>query len=172
MHDEQLHALIGAARADGAVDARRRGRWLRRQLQEAHGFADAVRGLPIGAVVDVWTTTGRHHRGTLRATAPLVVVATDAGAAHVVGSAVVGLQQLVGASTATGHDARAGRGRDLVDLLIDLAGARAPVAVCTRDGRVHRGAVDVVGSDVVRLSDGVTVIRLGLITEVVEPQWG
>jgi hypothetical protein len=172
VHDEQLHALIGATRADGAVDARRRGRWLRRQLQEAHGFGDALRGVPVGAVIEAWTTTGRHHRGTLRAVAPLVVVDTDAGVAHVVGRAIVGLQPLADASTPAGRDTPSGPSRDLGDLLIDLAADRTPVAVCTRDGWVHRGIVDVVGSDHVRLAGGMTLLRLDRVTEVVEPLWG
>lgn len=172
VHDEQLHALIGAARADGAVDARRRGRWLRRQLQEDHTFVDVVRPLAAGdAAVEVWTTGGRAHRGTLLAAGALVVVATDAGVAHVVVDAVVGLRPLE-ASADAGRRPRDVRDRHLVELLIDLAEHRTPVALCTRDGCVHRGVVEAVGRDVVRLAGDGALLRLGQIVEVVEPPCG
>lgn len=173
MHDEQLHALIGAARADGAVEVRRRGRWLRRQLQEDHTFVDAARTLAArAAAVEVWTVGGRTHRGPLLAAGPLLVVASDTGVAYLTEGAVVGLRPVDGTSTCAGRrdgDVRSGQ---LLDLLMDLAEHRVPVALCDGDGRIHRGVVEAVGRDVVRLLGGDVLLRLDQITEVVEPWCG
>jgi hypothetical protein len=136
VHDEQLHALIGATRADGAVDIRRRGRWLQRQLQEEQTFVDAARTLVAGnATVEVWTAGGRTHRGALLAADAMVVVATDAGIAHVAVGAVVGLRPVGSVSTHAGRDGVGVRGGHLVDVLTDLAEHRVPVALCGDDGR-------------------------------------
>lgn len=172
MHDEQLHALIGATRADGAVDDRRRGRWLRRQLVEDRTFAAAMRGVAAGARVEVWTTGGRQHRGALRTSRPLLVIETDAGVAHLAIDAVVGVQPLDDPSATAGHGAGSRSGRDLVDLLVDLAQDRTPVAICAGAGPVHRGTVDAVGRDVVRLDGSGALLRLEHITEVVEAPCG
>lgn len=173
MHDEQLHALIGAARADGAVEVRRRGRWLRRQLQEDRAFVDAARTLAAqGATVEVWTAAGRTHRGQLLAAGALIVIATEIGITHLTEGAVVGLRPVHDASNPAGRRDGDVRSEQLVDLLLDLAAHRVPVVLCTGDGRVHRGVVEVVGRDVVRLVGDDVLLRLEQITEVVEASCG
>lgn len=173
MHDEQLHALIGATRADGAVDIRRRGRWLQRQLQEEQTFLGAARTLVAGgATVEVWTVGGRTHRGALLAADEVVVVATDAGIAHVKACAVVGLRPVGGVSAHAGRDGGGVRGGHFVDVLAELAERRAPVALCGDDGQIHRGVVEAVGRDVVRLAGADALLRLDHITEVVESPCG
>jgi hypothetical protein len=146
---------------------------LQRQLQEEQTFVDAARTLVAGsATVEVWTVGGRTHRGALLAAAALVVVATDAGIAHVTAGAVVGLRPVGGVSAHAGRDGGGVRGGRLVDVLADLAEHRVPVALCGGDGQVHRGVVEAVGRDVVRLAGGDVLLRLDHITEVVEPPCG
>lgn len=180
MRDDELHAFLGDARAHAAIDARRRRRWLAHQLDEDRTFQDiCARATRDGAPVDVVVTSGRVHRGrVLAAHSGLVAVAgSDGGTAYIAGAAVVGVR-LHPAATAPAHlqatatgpaqstAAAAVVGATLGDVARELADDHALVGVGTIDGRVHRGRIDGVGRDVLRL-DGGMHLRLDMVTEVI-----
>ena len=180
MRDDQLHAFLGDARAHAAVDTRRRRRWLARQLDEDRTFEEVcARAARDGAAVDVLVTSGRTHRGRLLTahTGVITVAGSDGGTAYITGAAVVGVrlrpdatpagqQRATAAAQASAAAAAAVAGATLGDVVRELAGGHATVGVGTVDGRVHRGRIDGVGRDVLRLAGGMH-LRLDMVTEVV-----
>lgn len=172
VRDDQLHTFLGDARAHAAVDTRRRRRWLARQLDEDRTFTETcLRAARDGVPVDVMVTSGRTHRGRLLAApAGVVTVAgSDGGTVYITAAAVVAVRLRPDATAADHqfdeHAAEAVTGGTLGDLVRELAERRATVWVGTVDGRVHRGRIDGVGRDVLRLAGGMH-LRLDLVTEV------
>lgn len=179
MRDDQLHMMISTARAHAAVDARRRRRWLRRQLDEDLTFAQICRqAVDAGDLVELMVAGGRRHRGHVVVTTDeLVAVATDGGSAYITMASIVGVRAL-GWRAADDPAAAPGpfaprptnavvRAPTLHDLLFDLGEQQHPVTICTVDGRTHRGRVAGVGRDVVCLDDDGTYLRIAAISEVV-----
>jgi hypothetical protein len=172
VRDDQLHAFLGDARAHAAVDGRRRRHWLARQLDEDRTFAAVcARALEGARPVDVVVTSGRTHRGRLVvADAGVVAVATaDGGTVYIAAAALVGVRLR---PDATGGPPRVAPapvetvpGATLGDVLRELAARDVRVEVCTIGGVVHRGRIDGVGRDVLRLAGGMH-LRLDLVTEV------
>lgn len=177
MRDDQLHAFLGDARAHAALDTRRRRRWLARQLDEDRTFDDVCnRAARSRAAIDVLVTSGRTLRGRLLAAhAGVVSVAADGGTTYIMRDAIVGVRLRPDPATpdhqrATPADlastAAAGVvGATLGDVVRELAERHTPVQVGTVDGRMHRGRIDGVGRDVLRLAGGVH-LRLDLVTDV------
>jgi hypothetical protein len=177
VRDDQLHAFLGDARAHTAADARRRRRWLARQLDEDRTFEEVCSGaVQARAPVDVLVTSGRTHRGRIMAAqAGVVTVAcADGGTTYITGVAIVGVRlrpdvtaadhQRVTPAEGMPTDARV-VGATLGDVLRELAERRMTVLVGTVDNRVHRGRIEGVGRDVLHLAGGMH-LRLDLVTEV------
>jgi len=169
VRDDQLHAFLGDARARAAGDARRRRHWLARQLEEDRTFAAVCsRAFEDARPVDVIVTTGRTHRGRLvAADAGIVAVATaDGGTVYIAPTAVVGLRPRPGArAKEPGQVPAVVTGATIADVVRELADGDARVEVGTTDGGVHRGRIDGVGRDVLRLTGGMH-LRLDMVTEV------
>lgn len=172
MRDDQLHAFLGDARAHAAVDGRRRRHWLARQLDEDRTFATVcTRALEDASPVDVVVTSGRTHRGRLvAADAGVVAVATaDGGTVYIAAAALLGVRlrpdATAGPPGVTRAPVGAFPGTTLGDVLRELADRDVRVEVCTIGGAVHRGRIDGVGRDVLRLAGGMH-LRLDMVTEV------
>lgn len=171
MRDDQLHAFLGEARARAAVAARRRRHWLTRQLEEDRTFAAVCsRAFEDARPVDVIVTTGRTHRGRLvAADAGIVAVATaDGGTVYIAATAIVGLRPRPGAPARAkepGQVPAVVPGATIADVVRELSDWDARVEVGTTDGGVHRGRIDGVGRDVLRLTGGMH-LRLDMVTEV------
>lgn len=174
MRDDQLHAFVGDARAHAASDARRRRRWLARQLDEDRTFDDVCRrAVSDDAPVDVVVAGGRIHRGRLTAVdaAVMTVSVADGGTAYISRDAVVGVRlRPAGAagdrpvpSITSGDDMPGG---SIGDIARGLADRGAEVRVGTAAGALHRGRIAAVGRDVLRFVDGLH-LRLDVVTEVV-----
>ncbi|HSJ46460.1 MAG TPA: hypothetical protein VK923_17420 [Euzebyales bacterium] len=180
VRDDELHVFLGDARAQAAVDMRRQRRWLVRQLDEDRTFEDVcARAMREGAPVDVLVASGRSHRGrVLAAHSGLVAVAVaDGGTVYITGAAVVGVRVRPDATaadhppeTVPGHAPTtapsAAVGATFSDVARELADGQALVGVGTVDGRLHRGRINGVGRDVLRLDDGMH-LRLDMVTEVI-----
>ena len=121
--------------------------------------------------MDVVVTSGRTHRGRLvSADAGIVAVATaDGGIVYIAAAALVGVRLRPDATAGPPQVAPARDvafpGAMLGDVLRELADRDARVEVCTTDGGVHRGRIDGVGRDVLRLAGGMH-LRLDMVTEV------
>ena len=176
MWDDQLHAFLGDERAHAAVDARRRRRWLAHQLDEDRTFQEVCTGVAEARVpVDVLVTSGRTHRGRIMAArSGLITLAGAAdGTTYIMADAIVGVRLRPDVTAADHQRVRpgermstdAGVAGTLGDVLRELAGRRTTVRVGTVDGRVHRGRIEGVGRDVLRLVGGIN-LRLDLVTEV------
>lgn len=170
VRDDQLRAFLGDARADAAVERRRRRHWLARQLDEDRTFDDVcVRALDDAYPVDVAVTSGRTHRGRLVAVDTGVLVVAGAGGvtAYVARPAVVGVRVR---PPATAGDRTRGAvevaGATIGDVVRGCAERGVRVELGTADGRVCRGRIDAVGRDVVRLSGGMH-LRLDMVIEVI-----
>lgn len=174
VRDDHLHAFLGDARADSAIGTRRRRRWLSRQLDEERTFADVCADLAAArAPVDVMVANGRRHRGRLVvAHAEVVVVDRADGMAYIAATAVTGVRVRT-VDVRTPEDAERSTTRPppipagvLDDVLHELAAGRARIEAATVDGGVHRGRIEGVGRDLLRLSGGIH-LRLSTLTEVI-----
>lgn len=174
VRDDHLHAFVGDARAHAASDARRRRRWLARQLDEDRTFDDVCRrAAGDDAPVDVVVAGGRVHRGRLTAVgaALMTVAVADGGTAYISRDAVVGVRlRPPGAagdrpapSAASGGDVADG---SIGDVARELADRGADVRVGTAAGALHRGRIAGVGRDVLRFVDGLH-LRLDVVIEVI-----
>jgi hypothetical protein len=161
--DDALARFAADVRAEGAVDARRRERWLRHQAaEEASLVATCWNLAEVGAVVSVTLRSGRARTGSLRVIgADFVVMVDPAGREHLMPLAAVTALGPLGpegerAGTAareraegepTGRPRRAGA--RLAEVLAALAGDRALVRLHA-DGlaRPVVGELHSVGRDV------------------------
>jgi hypothetical protein len=173
--DADLQALLDGARADEAVQARIRERWLRQQAGEDATFARllgdlARRSLPMS----LHTTAGWVHQGTVGAVgADFCTVRTAAGSMVHVRLAAVGM---VRPQTGVRHDlappageGEAGAEQTLVHVLARAAEDRPRVHVVVGASEVISGELERVGSDVatLRLDDGQHAhLALAAVSEV------
>jgi hypothetical protein len=172
----RLDEWLAASRADDAARARARERFLRRTAPEDATFGGILLDLAeAGRTVAVSTTTGRRHRGTLRAVGADVAVLRAADGRHVLlahrGIAAVRPE---GRAAADGDRevGAAGVGATLGDVLAVVAeDAPRVLVVATAGGDGLAGELTSVGRDVlaVRLDgDGrqVAYVPLDAVAEV------
>lgn len=167
MRDDQLHAFLGEARARTRIDARRRQRWLVRQLDEDRTFDEVCRqAVDAGAPIDLVVAGGRTHRGipAIAGAAVLAVSPSVGGIAYLTTSAIVAVRFLPAAASAggTGDVIRAAT---LADVIAVLAERHSAVSVGTAAG-VHHGHVVGVGRDLLWFADGL-YLRVPAVTDVV-----
>lgn len=147
---EGADRFVADLRADAAIDARRRERWLRRRLAEASTIPGAVAGAT-GRTVRLHLEGGSVVAGELLDGAEdLATVDTPAGTAWVVVSAVVALE-VRGPVPAAGP---APVGRSLAEVLTDLVDERRPVRLGLRTGAVVEGELQAVGEVAVLATAG------------------
>jgi hypothetical protein len=173
--DEDLQALLDGARADEAVQARIRERWLRQQAGEDATFARLLGDLARRALpVRLLTTGGRAHQGTVASVgADFCTVLTPGGAEVLVRLTAVGMvrpQDAVRHELAppAGED-EAGAEQTFVHVLARAAEDRPRVHVVVGASEVISGELERVGSDVatLRLDDGQRAhLALAAVTEV------
>ena len=178
MSDDELDRFAAEARADEAVRARGRERWLRRQAEEEGAFLGLLVDLAErGVDVVVCTAAGRRHRG------PLVGVGRDfvAVAPASGGRVLVPVDGVEWVRAAPGEGVTPAGDRDLdtahtfVDALEHLAADRARVVLVTKVGTdAVTGDVTAVGRDVVTVRvdgdpGGLVYVRLAALTEVNAP---
>lgn len=165
------------ARAQDAIDARVRERWLRHQAQEEAAFGGLLHDLAEREVVVVVTTTGgRHHTGRVAA------VGSDFAAVRTAGdrTTLVALDALAAvrvASTGPAPSPHAASERSSRSLSVTMADVIAHAVARRPRVQVHAGAASVtgelasVGADVVTVStDGdrprPAYVRLPSISEI------
>lgn len=172
--DAPLRDLTDRQRADDAAEARRRGRWLRRQAEEEGSLAGVL--LDLGErdqAIALSTVTGRTLRGVIRTIGAdfvglrgpggegslvpllaLTAIRTEPGATGTVGDRVVAVDTSLGA------------------VLADLAADRPWVALHTVAGEGVAGELLSAGTDVLRVrspAGATTYVPLATLADVVLP---
>jgi hypothetical protein len=169
VRDDQLHAFVDDEVARRAVDARRRRRWLARQLDEDRTFEDVCRHATASQqAVDVHVDGGRVYRGIAREVGHrLIAVVTASDVAYITLDAVVGVRTGA-ASTLDADPVTTLRAASVTDVVGAFADRGAEVVVAG-GALAHRGRLTGVGRDMVAFVDG-THVRLSSVTEVVGPR--
>lgn len=167
MRDDQLHAFLGEARARTRIDARRRRRWLLRQLDEDRTFDEVWReAVDAGAPIDLVVAGGRTYRGipAIAGGAVLAVSPSVGGIAYIATSAIVAVrvEPVSARADRPGDVVRAGT---VADVIAVLAERHLDVSVGTAGG-VHHGRIAGVGRDLLWFADGLHV-RMSAVTDVV-----
>ncbi len=147
----QLTRWLAEQRAEDAVAARTRERWLRQQAQEEGTFAGML--LDLGernCAVVVHVVGGRRQRGFLRAVAgDFAVLSTEASVDVLLPfNGIVSVRPEAGSSATVG-DRIVVLDTTLGDVLVGLAGQRPRVFVVTLDGTGVAGHLWAVGRDVI-----------------------
>ncbi|HEX6255383.1 MAG TPA: hypothetical protein VFZ70_06190 [Euzebyales bacterium] len=166
MRDDQLHAFVDDELARRTVDARRRRRWLGRQLDEDRTFEDVCRDATTSQdPVDVHVAGGRVYRGVARAAGHRVLAVVNAsGVAYIAVDAVIGVRIAAG-STLDAEPVSTLRAATVADVVGAFAERGADV-VLAGGTLVHRGRIAGVGRDLVSFVDG-THMRLSAVAEAV-----
>lgn len=179
MNDEQLYAFVADARAQTSAAARRRTRWLHRQLREDVSMARLYDDLArVRASVELTLIGGRTYRGRMAAAArDLVLLSCPDGTAYVSAHAITGVRLL--AHTVDGVDeGGSASGGDLentaaplrethvlADVLADSADEHGAVRIGTADV-VYEGTLGGVARDFVWFDDDARCLRVDAITDL------
>lgn len=160
--EPELQALLDLSRADDAVKARIRERWLRRQASEDATFPAVLADLSQrGLSVSLRTSGGRTHQGVVVAVGEdFCTVRTVAGVdVHIALRAVAAVRPQAGFRLPAAADAPAaarGTELDLVGLLARALADRPRVHLAVGAGDPISGELEAVGADIatLRLDDG------------------
>ena len=142
---------LSELRRRGAIDERRRQRWLETAMHESATMAELLRELAATqADVVVETSAGGRHAGSISLVGVDVVVVSNGGRSTVVTlAAVAAVRSTRHRQRRTGVDVAAGVDVTLLELLADRLDDRPDLVVTVAGGQRITGQLATVGHDLV-----------------------